>query len=66
MCDYDTSGKIGKRYRRQDAIGTPFCVTYDFDTLEDQAVTVRDRDTMAQERVKIADLKDYIAKKVAF
>ena len=66
MCDYDTSGKIGKRYRRQDAIGTPFCVTYDFDTLEDQAVTVRDRDSMTQERVKIADLKDYIAKKIAF
>ena len=66
MCDYDTSGKIGKRYRRQDAIGTPFCITYDFDTLEDQAVTVRDRDSMTQERVKIADLKDYIAKKIAF
>jgi len=65
-CDYDTAGKIGKRYRRQDAIGTPFCVTYDFDTLEDQAVTVRDRDTMAQERVKIADLKEYIAKKINF
>ena len=66
MCDYDTSGKIGKRYRRQDAIGTPFCITYDFDTLEDHAVTVRDRDSMTQERVKIADLKDYIAKKIAF
>ncbi|MGN1391497.1 MAG: glycine--tRNA ligase [Sharpea porci] len=64
--EYDVSGKIGKRYRRQDEIGTPLCVTIDFDTLEDEAVTVRDRDTMKQERVKIADLKDYIAQRVAF
>ena len=64
--EYDVSGKIGKRYRRQDEIGTPLCVTVDFDTLEDEAVTVRDRDTMKQERVKIADLKDYIAQRVAF
>ena len=64
--EYDVSGKIGKRYRRQDEIGTPLCVTVDFDTLEDEAVTVRDRDTMKQERVKIEDLKDYIAKRVAF
>ena len=64
--EYDVSGKIGKRYRRQDEIGTPLCVTVDFDTLEDEAVTVRDRDTMNQERVKIADLKDYIAKRVSF
>ncbi len=64
--EYDVSGKIGKRYRRQDEIGTPLCVTVDFDTLEDEAVTVRDRDTMNQERVKIEDLKDYIAKRVAF
>ena len=63
-CDYDTSGQIGKRYRRQDACGTPFCVTFDFDSLEDQAVTVRDRDTMKQERVKICDLVDYIAKAI--
>ena len=62
--DYDTSGQIGKRYRRQDACGTPFCVTFDFDSLEDKAVTVRDRDTMAQERVKICDLVDYIAKRI--
>ena len=62
--DYDTSGQIGKRYRRQDACGTPYCVTFDFDSLEDKAVTVRDRDTMAQERVKISDLVDYIAKKI--
>lgn len=58
--DYDVSGAIGRRYRRQDEIGTPFCVTVDFDTLEDQAVTVRERDTMAQERVKIADLQAYL------
>ena len=64
--EYDVSGKIGKRYRRQDEIGTPLCVTVDFDTLEDEAVTVRDRDTMKRERVKIADLKDYIAQRVAF
>ena len=64
--EYDVSGKIGKRYRRQDEIVTPLCVTVDFDTLEDEAVTVRDRDTMKQERVKIADLKDYIAQRVAF
>lgn len=59
--DYDTSGAIGRRYRRQDEIGTPFCVTVDFDTLEDGAVTVRERDTMAQERVKLEDLQSYLA-----
>lgn len=59
--DYDTSGAIGRRYRRQDEVGTPFCVTVDFDTLEDGAVTVRERDTMAQERVKIEDLQAYLA-----
>lgn len=63
--DFDTSGSIGKRYRRQDEIGTPFCVTYDFETLEDQAVTVRDRDTMKQERVKISELIQYIQNKLA-
>ena len=61
-CDFDTSGQIGKRYRRQDACGTPFCVTFDFDSLEDNAVTVRNRDTMAQERVKIDELIPYIEK----
>ncbi|MGI6758914.1 MAG: glycine--tRNA ligase [Bacilli bacterium] len=66
VADYDTSGKIGKRYRRQDAIGTPFCITFDFDSLEDQMVTVRDRDTMQQERVKIAELEDYLNKKINF
>ncbi len=65
-CEFDDRGAIGKRYRREDEIGTPFCVTYDFDSEEDQAVTVRDRDTMEQERVKIADLKEYFAKKMAF
>ena len=60
-CVYDTSGKIGKRYRREDAIGTPFCVTYDFDSLEDKTVTVRNRDTMVQERVKIVNLVKYIS-----
>lgn len=63
--DYDTSGAIGRRYRRQDEIGTPFCVTVDFDTLEDQAVTVRERDTMAQERVKLDDLQNYLATRLA-
>ncbi len=59
--DYDTSGAIGRRYRRQDEIGTPFCVTVDFDTLEDNAVTVRDRDTMEQQRVAIDELESYLA-----
>ena len=65
-CDYDVSGKIGKRYRRQDANGTPYCITYDFDSLEDKCVTVRDRDTMAQERVKISDLVNYIQEKIKY
>ena len=63
-CDYDESGSIGKRYRRHDEIGTPLCVTIDFDTLEDNSVTVRDRDTMQQERIKIDELEHYIAKKI--
>lgn len=63
-CDYDESGSIGKRYRRHDEIGTPCCVTIDFDTLEDNSVTVRDRDTMTQDRIKIADLKEYLTKKI--
>ena len=64
MVDFDDAGSIGKRYRRQDEIGTPFCVTYDFDTAEDGCVTVRDRDTMQQERVKIDELNAYIAERV--
>ena len=55
-----------KRYRRQDEIGTPFCITYDFDSVEDGCVTVRDRDTMEQERIKIDELVAYIEKKIAF
>ena len=66
MCDYDDRGNIGKRYRREDEIGTPFCVPYDFDSENDHAVTVRDRDTMQQERIAIEDLKDYFAEKVRF
>lgn len=61
MTEYDTSQSIGKRYRRQDEIGTPYCITVDFETLTDSAVTVRDRDTMKQERVKIADLESYLS-----
>ena len=64
MVDFDETGSIGKRYRRQDEIGTPFCITYDFDSAEDGCVTVRDRDTMQQERVKIAELNQYIAERV--
>ncbi|MBR7008352.1 MAG: glycine--tRNA ligase [Ruminococcus sp.] len=64
--DYDETGSIGKRYRRQDEIGTPLCVTYDFDSVEDGYVTVRDRDTMQQERIKIDDLVAYIEKKIEF
>jgi glycyl-tRNA synthetase len=59
MCAYDEVASIGRRYRRQDEIGTPYCLTVDFETLEDKAVTVRDRDTMKQERIKVAELKDY-------
>ena len=65
-CEYDDRGNIGKRYRRQDEIGTPFCVTYDFESEEDGAVTVRDRDTMKQDRVKISDLKAYFEEKLAY
>jgi glycyl-tRNA synthetase len=67
MVDFDETGTIGKRYRRQDEIGTPFCITYDFDTLEkDNCVTIRDRDTMQQERVSIDNLVDYIESKINF
>ena len=65
-CEYDDRGTIGKRYRRQDEIGTPFCVTYDFDSEEDHCVTVRDRDTMEQERIAIDELDAYFAKKFEF
>ena len=66
MMDFDDSGAIGKRYRRQDEIGTPLCITIDFDTLEDETVTVRDRDTMAQVRMPIAELEGYIQKEIDF
>ncbi len=65
-CEFDDRGNIGKRYRRQDEIGTPFCVTYDFDSENDQAVTVRDRDTMEQVRVPITELKDYLEERIRF
>ncbi len=65
-CDYDDRGNIGKRYRREDEIGTPFCVTYDFDSEDDGAVTVRERDSMEQERIRIEDLKDYFEDKMRF
>ena len=63
MIDVDLSGSIGRRYRRQDEVGTPLCVTIDFDTLDDDAVTVRDRDTMEQVRVPIGDLVDVVRDK---
>ena len=65
-CEYDDRGNIGKRYRRQDEIGTPYCVTYDFDSETDGCVTVRDRDSMEQERVKIEDLISYFTEKLAY
>ncbi len=64
--DYDDAGSIGKRYRREDEIGTPFCITYDFESKEDGCVTVRDRDTMQQIRMPISELKAYIAEKIKF
>lgn len=64
--DYDDAGSIGKRYRRHDEIGTPYCITFDFESLEDNAVTIRDRDTMQQERVKIEELVTFINKKISF
>ena len=66
MCDYDEAGSIGKRYRREDEIGTPYCVTVDFDTLEDGAVTIRDRDTMEQVRMPISEVKNWIEEKIKF
>ena len=66
MCDYDEAGSIGKRYRREDEIGTPYCVTVDFDTLEDESITIRDRDTMEQIRVKIDEVEKWIEEKIQF
>ena len=65
-CTYDDAQSIGKRYRRQDSIGTPFCITVDFETEKDNCVTVRDRDTMEQERVALSELKDYIEQRIKF
>ena len=65
LIDYDETGNIGKRYRRQDEIGTPFCFTVDYDTLEDKAVTVRDRDTTAQHRLPLADVPAFLREKIA-
>ncbi|HEY7399679.1 MAG TPA: His/Gly/Thr/Pro-type tRNA ligase C-terminal domain-containing protein, partial [Actinomycetota bacterium] len=64
MCDYDDAGSIGRRYRRQDEVGTPFCVTVDFDSLEDRQVTVRDRDSMQQDRVAIDRLVEYLRERL--
>ncbi len=64
MIDYDEAGAIGRRYRREDEIGTPLCVTVDFDTIDDHAVTVRERDTMAQERVSLDKVAEYVAERV--
>ncbi len=66
MCEFDAAGSIGKRYRRQDEIGTPYCITVDFDTLEDGTVTVRERDTMSQVRVKADGLNEYLREKLAY
>ncbi|MBO4768594.1 MAG: glycine--tRNA ligase, partial [Bacteroidales bacterium] len=64
-CQYDEKDSIGKRYRRQDAIGTPFCITIDHDTLADNTVTIRYRDTMAQERVPVEKLREIVSEKVS-
>lgn len=64
IVDYDDAGAIGRRYRRHDEIGTPFCVTFDFDSLDDNAVTVRDRDTMAQERVSLDKVEGYLSERL--
>ena len=64
QAEYDVAGSIGKRYRRQDEVGPPFCVTVDFDTLDDQAVTIRDRDSMEQERVNVDQIEKYLKDKL--
>ena len=66
MSYYDEGGSIGKRYRRQDILGTPFCITIDDDSINNDTVTVRDRDTMKQEIVSIADLEKYISERIKF
>ena len=64
VIDFDDAGAIGRRYRREDEIGTPLCITVDFDTLDDQAVTIRERDTMQQERVALDKVADYVAARI--
>ena len=64
MCDFDDAGSIGRRYRRQDEVGTPFCVTLDFDSLDDAQVTVRERDSMGQDRLPIDGLVDYLTERL--
>ena len=66
MCEIDDAGSIGKRYRREDEIGTPYCVTIDFETENDDSVTIRDRDTMKQERIKISELENWLDEKLKF
>jgi glycyl-tRNA synthetase len=66
MCEYDETQQIGRRYRRQDEIGTPLCITVDFDSLEDNAVTIRQRDTTEQVRVAIADVESEVARLLGF
>ena len=66
MVDFDAAGNIGKRYRREDEIGTPFCICVDFETEEDHCVTVRERDTMEQVRIPVDEVKDYIAQRITF
>ena len=65
-CEFDETGSIGKRYRRQDEIGTPFCVTFDFESLEDESVTIRFRDSMEQVRIKIDELENWFAERLAY
>ena len=62
--EFDDAGAVGRRYRRQDEVGTPFCITVDFDSLEDQAVTVRERDTMTQERIGLDKVRSYLAERL--
>ena len=66
MCTYDESGNIGKRYRREDVIGTPWCITIDDETLNNNTVTVRDRDTMKQVTIKVDEIKDFVLDKIQF
>ena len=66
MVDFDDAGSIGKRYRREDEIGTPYCITFDFDSLEDNCVTVRERDSMEQIRMPIDEVEAYISEKIKF